>query len=79
MQIKIYDLKNNGMEFKSDFNKFERVLKILDERNEISYRKVDLVTDGSKKLFLSKRTANFKNNNARMDLQEIKGFIQERK
>lgn len=77
MQIKIYDLKRNGLEFKSDFNRFERVLKILDEKNDKSYRKIDLVTDQSKRLFLCKRTANFNRNDARLDLQEIKGFIGE--
>lgn len=79
MRIKIYDLKKNGMEFKSDFNRFERVLKVLDERNSESYRKYDLVTDQSNRLFLCKRIANFKDNSARMDLKEIKGFIGERK
>jgi hypothetical protein len=75
MLIKIYNLKENGMEFKLDFNRFKRVLKILDERNTESYKKIDLVTNKTKKLFLCKRTANFKENIARMDLQEIKGFI----
>lgn len=73
--IKIYDLKINGKEFKSDFNRFERVLKILDERNSESYRRYDLVTDASKRVFVCKRFANFREHIAHLSLEEVKGFI----
>ena len=45
MQIKIYDLKENGLDFKSDFNRFERVRKVVDQRHSSFYWKIDLVTD----------------------------------
>lgn len=57
--IKIYDLKTQGLEFKADFNKFERIEKILHEIDDDTYRKIDLVTDDSRRLFLIKRFVNF--------------------
>jgi len=75
MLIKFYDLNKEGLNFKKDFNDFKRVLKVLDERQNNSYRKIDLVTDSTKKLFLCKRFANFANSSARMDLKEIENII----
>jgi hypothetical protein len=73
MDITIYDLKRDGAKFKSDFNKLERVKVVLKENFEIGYRKIDIVSKCNK-LFLCKRFANFNDNIARMELDEIKGI-----
>ena len=74
MEIKIYDIKKEGIKFKADFNKFERIKKILDERKDDQYSKIDLVSDKAGKLFVCVRFANFTTNKARMDLEEVQGF-----
>jgi len=70
--IKIYDLTKQGMEFKADFNAFDRIKKILHEVKDNKYRKIDLVTDKSKRLFLINRSADFSKNQTEMQIEEIK-------
>jgi hypothetical protein len=76
MIIKLYNLETEGLNFKSDFNKYERIKKISEERTNEDYIKIDLISKNNK-LYLCKRYANFKNNEARTQIEEITGFKKE--
>jgi hypothetical protein len=49
-------------------------MNILDKKDSHYCRKVDLVTDSSRRLFVCKRIIDFKEDKARMDLQEVTSF-----
>ena len=78
MMIKLYDLETEGLNFKADFNKYERVKKISEQRTDKYYIKLDLISKKSK-LYLCRRYANFKTNEARTQIEEIIGFKKELK
>jgi len=69
--VMVYDLKTQGVDFKADFNSLKRVKKILDERENNSYRKIDLVLNKSNQLLLIYRTANFETSVARMQAEVV--------
>ena len=70
MEIKLYDLKTQGTQFKADFNDLERIKKVYEERKDEYYFKIDIVRIKNK-LYLIKRYANFKTNEARMQTELI--------
>lgn len=71
IEIKLYDLTSQEKKFKTDFKKMQRILKVHEQKNEDSYYKIDIV-EIKRKLYLIKRYANFKTNEALMQIQEIK-------
>lgn len=72
--IKNYNLEKEGMQFKSDFNwNFELLSHIFELRTKSGYFKIDLIqSKESKKVYLSKRKANFKENNADFELKDLR-------
>ena len=77
MIIQIYNLETEGTKFKTDFNKYERIKKIAENRTKNKtqeyYEKLDLIHTNNK-LYLCRRYADFKTKEARIQLEEIRGF-----
>ncbi|MFP4645764.1 MAG: hypothetical protein ACLFNB_03905 [Candidatus Woesearchaeota archaeon] len=74
MELTVYDLETQGLAFKRDFNAFERVKKIHEQRDKTGYLKFDLVTEENGALFLVTRTADFTTNIATMKTEWIRDF-----
>lgn len=75
MQIKIYELEKEGLEFKKDFNRFIRIMKIRHEIKNNQYEKIDLLTDKSKNVFLCTRHANFTEKLLVMQIKKIGNIL----
>jgi hypothetical protein len=71
--IKEYDLREKGMEFKSDFNlNFDQCLHIFQLTTNKSYLKIDIVQHKkTKTAYLVKREADFVENKASLEVMEF--------
>jgi hypothetical protein len=71
--IKEYDLKKQGLNFKSDFNwNFDLIKHLLEVRTIQGYLKIDLIKSKSKNnIYLSRRTTNFNSQKATFEIKEF--------
>lgn len=70
--LKLYDLTENyGIEFKHDFDRFNRLQRVHHWIANNSYVKMDICTDGTGRLFITKRLADFNNKTASMEVIEV--------